>query len=146
MALRKSSAPPESRLVLLVVGPCAADLLSVKDMLPSNWTVNTARDADEAKGILLSMPVPVILCESELPGGNWKDLLVIIAGIRRPPLLIVTSRLADEYLWAEVLNLGGHDVLAKPFNSTELVQVVSMAGRRWKDEWGIGESAMAQNA
>jgi hypothetical protein len=29
-----------------------------------------------------------------------------------PPVLIVTSRLADEYLWAEALNPGAYDVLA----------------------------------
>ncbi len=29
--------------------------------------------------------------------------------------LIVTDRLANEALWSEVLNLGGYDVVAKPF-------------------------------
>jgi DNA-binding response OmpR family regulator len=60
----------------------------------------------------------------------------------------VTSRTADECLWAEVLNLGGYDVLAKPFNSNEFIQVVSTAWRRWKSEWNRGgsESAMEQGA
>jgi len=46
--------------------------------------------------------------------------------VTRPPLLIVTSRLADERLWAEVLNLGAHDVLAKPFNAEEVVRVLDL--------------------
>jgi len=56
--------------------------------------------------------------------------------------------LADEVLWAEVLNLGGYDVLAKPFNSNEFIRVISMAWRRSKSEWKNGgtESAMAQSA
>jgi hypothetical protein len=33
-----------------------------------------------------------------------------------PPLLVVTSRLADDRLWWEALNLGGYNVLAKPLN------------------------------
>jgi CheY-like chemotaxis protein len=37
-----------------------------------------------------------------------------------PPMLIVTSRLADDYLWAEALNLGAYDVLAKPFDASEV--------------------------
>jgi len=45
-----------------------------------------------------------------------------------PPLLIVTSRHADEYLWAEALNLGAYDVVAKPFDSHELSRVVSSLG------------------
>jgi DNA-binding response OmpR family regulator len=148
MALCSSSAPPESELVILVVNPHKDDLLSLRGILPSNWILYIAGDAVEAKQILGHTSVPVILCESELPDGNWKDLLVAVAGIQSPPLLIVTSRLADEFLWAEVLNLGGYDVLAKPFNSNEFIQVVSTAWRRWKDEWksGSGESAMAQSA
>ena len=47
------------------------------------------------------------------------------------PSLIVTSRLADERLWAEALNLGAYDVLAKPFDSTEAMRVVGAAWRAW---------------
>ena len=146
MAFCDSSAPPESGVVVLVVGP-SDDLLSLRGTLPSNWTVYVASDAAEAKQILRETSVPVILCESKLPDGSWKDLLAAADVIQSPPLLIVTSRLADEYLWAEVLNLGGYDVLAKPFNSDEFIQVISMAWRRWKSEWkrGGSESAMAHS-
>ena len=91
-------------------------------------------------------PVPVILCESKLPDRSWKDLLAAAAVIQSPPLLIVTSRLADEYLWAD-LNLGGYEVLAKAFNSDEFIQVISVAWRRWESEWkrGGSESAMAHS-
>src|ERR1039458_5610062 len=96
MALCSTSAPPESGLVALVVSPCRGDLLSLRGILPSNWTLYVASDAAEAKQILRQTSFPVILCERELPDGNWKDLLVALAGIQSPPLLIVTSRLADE--------------------------------------------------
>jgi len=44
-----------------------------------------------------------------------------------PPLLIVASRLADEYLWAEALNPGAYDVLAKPFDAEEVIRVLRSA-------------------
>jgi hypothetical protein len=47
------------------------------------------------------------------------------------PLLVVTSRLADEYLWVEVLNLDGHDVLAKPFRAAEAQRVLESGWRIW---------------
>jgi FixJ family two-component response regulator len=50
-----------------------------------------------------------------------------------PPLLIVTSRLADAHLWAEALNLGAYDVLAKPFDATEVIRIVSVAWQHWQD-------------
>jgi len=44
-----------------------------------------------------------------------------------PPVLIVTSRLADARLWGEALNRGAYDVLAKPFDRAEVVRVISLA-------------------
>ena len=64
--------------------------------------------------------------------------------------MIVSSRLADDCLWAEVLNLGGYDLLAKPFAAAEVSRVVKMAARRgppalrgscairhWQDACGV---------
>jgi hypothetical protein len=50
----------------------------------------------------------------------------------------VFSRLADEYLWAEVLQLGGYDVLLKPFEEEEVARVALAAWLSWKRERGKG--------
>ena len=50
------------------------------------------------------------------------------------PPVIVTARLADDYLWAEVLNEGGFDVLAQPFDREEVIRVISAATRRSHNE------------
>jgi len=131
-----SSAPPESRLAVLVVSPREDCLSSLKTALAhSSYNLCVANGAAEAKEILGRTSIPVILCESELPDGNWQDLSAAVAELENPPLIVVTSRLADEFLWAEVLNLGGYDVLEQPFNSIEVGRVMSMACRRWHDRW-----------
>jgi DNA-binding response OmpR family regulator len=135
----ENSSVPESRGAVLVVSPFKADLLSLRDtLISSNWTLYAATGGVEAMEILSQTSVPVILCESELPDGNWKDLLAAVAEFQSPPLIIVTSQLTDECLWAEVLKLGGYDVLARPFNSVEVIRLISMAWRRWKTEWKRG--------
>jgi DNA-binding NtrC family response regulator len=48
----------------------------------------------------------------------------------------VTSRAADERLWAEALNLGAYDVLAKPFDPTEVCRIVSLAWMHWAEQHG----------
>lgn len=45
--------------------------------------------------------------------------------------MIVASRLADERLWAEVLNVGGYDLLVKPFEKDEVAWVVGLAFDQW---------------
>jgi FixJ family two-component response regulator len=47
------------------------------------------------------------------------------------PLVIVISMHADEHLWAEALNLGAHDVLAKPLDAREVERVLQWAWVRW---------------
>jgi FixJ family two-component response regulator len=51
-------------------------------------------------------------------------MLAELSSLRIVPPLIVTSRLADSTLWVEALNLGAYDVLAKPFERSELVRTV----------------------
>ena len=69
---------------------------------------------------------PVVVCEAQLPDGTWLDVL---EWCRTPdsPNVIVTSRLADERLWSEVLHRGAYDLLAQPFADEELHRVIGLA-------------------
>jgi DNA-binding response OmpR family regulator len=75
---------------------------------------------------------PLVLCDRDLFPGSWKEMLDGMKRLSDPPLLIVTSRLADEQLWAEALNLGAYDVLAKPFEVTEVHRILSLAWLHWR--------------
>lgn len=99
------------------------------------WRLFKARTLESAVDFLRRSPVPVVMTERDLPHGNWKDVLAAIQQLPRTPLLIVTARLADECLWAEVLNLGGQDVLSQPFQVTELLWVFGNAWRMGEDNW-----------
>src|SRR5215510_13553382 len=106
------------------LGDRKARLLSISDNLDDHkglnrmidhklwqlFTANTCRTGIRR----LQKEVEVVFCECSLPDGSWKDVLNRIAFMVKQPQLVVTSRLADAYLWSEVLNLGGFDVLAKP--------------------------------
>ncbi len=87
------------------------------------WTLRSTANVNSAIATLRRHRLPVVLCD----GANWKEMLEQMRALPEPPLLIVTSRLADEYLWAEALNLGAYDVLPKPFDMNEVVRVVSLA-------------------
>ncbi len=88
-----------------------------------------AQDCEQASGSLADSRISVVICEALLPDGTWKDLLTRMASRNASPLLVVTSAGADESLWAEVLNLGGYDVLAQPFDLEEVTRVVGSAVR-----------------
>jgi DNA-binding response OmpR family regulator len=95
------------------------------------FTVNFCATLASALLALRKRQFEVVVCERDLPPGSWKDVLEQVTILPDPPSFIVTSRLADEHLWAEALNLGAYDVLTKPFDSTEAMRVVGAAWRAW---------------
>ena len=95
------------------------------------WKLGQAQTIEQARAILKSIPVPVVIADSELPPGGWREILEDLRQTTHPPELVVTSRLADESLWAEVLNMGGYDVLVKPLDHEEVVRVIGAAARQF---------------
>jgi DNA-binding NtrC family response regulator len=81
--------------------------------------------------------IGVVICERNLSPGSWIDVLEEVGLLQNAPSLIVTSRLADDRLWAEALNLGAYDVLAKPFERLELVRSVSSAWLHWYHKYEV---------
>jgi len=95
------------------------------------WKVHCRPNLESALEDLRLSPTPIVLCDRDQTADAWKDLLVSFTSWPDPPLLIVASRLADEHLWAEALNLGAYDVLAKPFDGAEVVRITALACLRW---------------
>jgi DNA-binding response OmpR family regulator len=98
----------------------------------THWKLVPTRSCEEAAAYLRVSAPPVVICETNLPDGTWKDLLGVLTRLEYEPGLIVSSRTADDYLWAEVLNLGGCDVLAKPFDAREVLWAATMAWNEWR--------------
>jgi len=145
MSSEPVQAVPEAVRVLLV-SPFEEDHLSLRTILRySNCQPQSARSQAEALEYVRQNRIPVVICESELPDGSWKDLLAQFCRMDCPPMLVVISRFADEHLWSEVLNLGAYDVLAKPLSTKEVAHVVSHAARSWERLW-IAPRCLARTA
>jgi DNA-binding response OmpR family regulator len=125
---------PQTAEAVLTVSQNLEDLGFLRDVLSrSNWRLVGVGSRREAISFLLDNTIPVVVSESKLSDGTWKDVLADLKRIPNPPRLIVTSDLADERLWAEVLNFGAYDVLAKPFHPSEILRIISLAWRDWKE-------------
>jgi len=74
----------------------------------------------------------VVICDGSESDSNWRLLVREMGELASPPALIVSSRLADERLWAEVLNLGGYDVLSTPFDRREVLRACFLAWQNWE--------------
>jgi hypothetical protein len=97
------------------------------------WSMHQVQTCREAFQFLLKKPVPLIISWNHLPDGTWRDLLRQTAVMIRPPLLIVSYQPVGRYLWSEILNLGGYDVLVKPFGPPDVFRQITLAWEHWKE-------------
>ena len=130
----KFIAAPEVRPRLMVLHPIDEHLGNLLGILSKcqyrvEWTTNLA----DAMALLGGSPIPLVICENRLADGTWRDLLRHVNSIKCPPLVLVTDRHADDALWLDVLDGGGFDVLAEPFEFTPVSQVVSVALDWWHE-------------
>jgi DNA-binding response OmpR family regulator len=127
---------PEEAVSALVVTAHREGLVFLHQVFrDANWILHEAHSIAEALYITESRSVDLVVTDRDLPDGGWRRLMEALktkSATLAP--LIVTARLADDYLWAEVLNEGGFDVLAQPFDREEVIRVISAATRRSHNE------------
>lgn len=131
---------------IALVGLEYADEMALRRILDCEWKVQPAPGVETAAAVLHRDPVAVVLCDRDAKPSIWRELLDLCAHLARPPLLVVTSRTADERLWAEALNLGAYDVLARPFEPAEVLQTLNMAYRTWQGRPMAAAAGMARSA
>jgi DNA-binding NtrC family response regulator len=105
----------ERRLPLIdALESCAIEVLAVCD-------------CNEARQILETQLVQVVVTDTTLPDGDWRRVLEIVERGRRKIQVVVCSRLGDPKLWLDVLEEGGYDVLVEPYEREEVKRIVAVA-------------------
>lgn len=126
-------------VTVLSVAPLGEDHISLKEILtgPSvtpgagAWRVEPSFTLRAALERVRAGRIPIIVCANDQHPEAWKEMLDHLARLPEAPCLIVTSQQADDRLWVEALNLGAYDVLAKPFDRTEVVRTLANAWQHW---------------
>jgi len=113
--------------VLLVMLPQRRTSL-VRILEQNGMEVVAAGDFLEAQEKLeVADSYDLVFVDADLPGGSWKMLLQDILDSRCPCEIIVCSRIADEHLWAEVLQCGAYDLVGEPYDERQVADVAHNA-------------------
>ena len=124
---REFAGPGTERAMIVFVSTSAEDARPFRDIVGrSNWLVVSVPDLTAARAAIEQLRPRWVVCDTEIEGeGSWRDLLKW-RGALPGFALIVVSRLAEVVLWAEVLNLGGYDLLEKPFVVQEVERFIGL--------------------
>ena len=91
--------PVDTTVAVLAVSPHEEDHVCLRAIIGhSNWKVFEARTCHEAMSLLTTNRMAVLVCERDLPDGDWKTLLDPLSGLPLPPRLVVTTRDVDDTL------------------------------------------------
>jgi DNA-binding NtrC family response regulator len=107
------------------------DHAKLKDVFGKGFKLGFARTLEEMRAKLAGNLVPVVLYEEGFADIGWKKVLEATQSGHSPPHLVVVHKYADARFWVEVLNLGGYDVLNKPYEIGELLRVITYAAKQW---------------
>lgn len=117
---------------LLAVTGNAADWKSLSDIAEQNgWVLFWADSCDAALAVLSQYVIPIVICDRDLPHAEWRSVVRRISQFRESICILLASPVSDEYLWRELVQHQGFDVLPKPFQPERVKRMVNQA--RW---WG----------
>jgi DNA-binding NtrC family response regulator len=123
----KANSTAREKSTVVVISQYKEDHGSLDGILGQRgWPIRHCTNFAQARSALGEHRNSIIVTERRLPDGNWKEVLEF-AGTTCA--VIVACQYADEQLWAEVLNVGGYDLLLKPFNTSEVSRVIAAAAR-----------------
>jgi DNA-binding NtrC family response regulator len=112
---------------LLVVGFSGEDRLILRKVLsPRGWEISEVQGCVHVFEQMRNRRYHAVLSECYLIDGDWEDVLADLMLFATAPPLIVASRHANHRLWAEILSSGVYDLLAIPFDESELVRVMML--------------------
>jgi DNA-binding NtrC family response regulator len=104
---------------------------------PHNWTVLSASSCGEAWDLLNRYKAPIVICDREFPGAEWRDVIQMMSSATHLVYAILVSKVADDYLWSEVIRHGGYDLLAAPLREESLLRAVRLASSYWRSSMGM---------
>ena len=133
MTKTSASRLPLQPVTTLLVSPVASDHSTLTHIFTrSNWRLRSVSTCQEALTLLRQEAIPVVVCNHQMPDGNWRLLLENAEALPYRPRVIVSGREVNEYLWADVLQAGGYDLLSMPWESREVLKVIALAWRSWE--------------
>ena len=136
---RLTQPPGVPVVALLVDEQDRSVMMSVSSHQPLD--VHFAESCVSARAVANRLTAPVIFIDRDWPGTDWRTDVESLAASPHRACVILVSRVADVYLWQELVRRGGYDVLTKPLRANNVARVVKLALSYWASSPNKTEAA-----
>ena len=124
--------PPRSRITILSILLDDQDRsLIAKVSHVNQWDAVFAKTCAEARQVSERIKAHIILLDRDLAEGDWRNSLSDCASSSAGACTLLISKVADDYLWNEVVCNGGYDVFRKPLREQDVLRAVKFAWSYW---------------
>jgi CheY-like chemotaxis protein len=94
-----------------------------------NWEFRFTNSPPEAFKWVSHGQFKIILCDRNQPGYPWREVMDHLAKSSPRSCILLISPTNDDYLWSDVLQSGGYDVLKRPLSPEAVLHSVEAAIR-----------------
>jgi DNA-binding NtrC family response regulator len=91
------------------------------------WELCFSRSPKDAFSLASQSDFDLILCDRSQPGYPWREVMNCLAASSPRSCIVLVSPTRDDYLWWDVLNHRGFDVLIRPLREEHVLRIVETA-------------------
>ena len=101
----------------------------------TKWSVARALSWGEVSSFCGRVASPVVLVDRHFQGSDWRFTLSSLLNTTANCCSILLSDVSDPYLWNELVQHGGFDVLTRPFEQAEVHRTLAFAQKHFEAGW-----------
>ena len=101
----------------------------------TKWSVTQALSWGEVSRFCGRVVSPVVLVDRHFQGPDWRFTFSSLLNTTANCCLILLSDVSDPYLWNELVQHGGYDVLARPFEKASVYRTLTFAQKHFEAGW-----------
>jgi FixJ family two-component response regulator len=124
------------KIPLLIVTSRPGDVGELASLLEETpWDLTDASQLEDPAVALKGATVPILLFDRDAAAACWQVTMRRLVKSRRGVCVVLLSSVSDQYLWDEVVQHGGFDLLARPFRKEQVLSTLMFAYAHCKTPW-----------
>ena len=91
------------------------------------WELRFTNSPRDAFRLVTERRFDVVLCDGNQPGYPWREVVERLAENSPFSRILLVSPVNDDYLWRDVVQQGGYDVLTRPLREPDALHGIGAA-------------------